>query len=75
MIKLKQVMQRFFLYFLRFTITSTNKKRIFLVETVSDFSISISYNKILKIKEDIASTLRDKIQENNVYFPFPLSQQ
>ena len=75
MINLKQVMQRFFLYFLRFTITSTNKKRIFLVETVSDFSISISYNKILKIKEDIASTLRDKIQENNVYFLFPLSQQ
>ena len=75
MIKLKQVMQHFFVYFLRFTLTSTNKKRIFLVETLSDFNISISYNEVLKTKEDNASTLRDKFQENNVYFPFPLSQQ
>ena len=45
------------------------------METLSDFNISISYNKVLKIKKDIASTRREKIQENNVYFPFPLSQQ
>ena len=45
------------------------------METLSDFNLSISYNKVLKIKEDTASTLRDKIQENNVYFPFPLCQQ
>ena len=45
------------------------------METLSDLNLSISYNKVLKIKEDIASPLRDKIQENNVYFPFPLSQQ
>ena len=44
------------------------------METLSDLNLSISYNKVLKIKEDIASTLTDKIQEN-VYFPFPLSQQ
>ena len=45
------------------------------METLSDLNLSISYNKVLKIKEDIASTLRYKIQENNVYFPLPLSQQ
>ena len=45
------------------------------METLSDLNLLISYNKVLKIKEDIALTLRDKIQENNVYFPFPLSQQ
>ena len=45
------------------------------METLSDLNLSISYNKVLKIKEDIASTLTDKIQENNVYLPFPLSQQ
>ena len=45
------------------------------METLSDFNLSISYDKVLKIKEDTASTLRDKIQENNVYFPFPLCQQ
>ena len=45
------------------------------METLSDFNLSINYNKVLKIKKDVASTLRDKIQENNVYFPFLLSQQ
>ena len=45
------------------------------METLSDINLSISYNKVLKIKEDTVSTLRDKIQENNVYFPFPLCQQ
>ena len=45
------------------------------METLSDFNLSISYNKVLKIKKDIALTLRDKIQENNAYFPFLLSQQ
>ena len=45
------------------------------MEKLSDLNLSISYNKVLKIKEDIASTLTDKIQENNVYLPFPLSQQ
>ena len=38
-------------------------------------NLLISYNKVLKIKEDIALTLRYKIQENNVYFPLPISQQ
>ena len=45
------------------------------METLSDFNLLISCNKVLKIKEDVASTLRDKTQENNVYFPFRLSQQ
>ena len=45
------------------------------METLYDFNLSISYNKVLKIKKDIAATLRDKIQENNLYFPFPLSQK
>ena len=40
------------------------------METLSDLNLSIGYNKVLK---DIASTLRDKIQENN--FPFHLSQE
>ena len=38
------------------------------METLSDFNLS-------KIKEDIAPTLRDKIQENNMYFLFPLFHQ
>ena len=44
------------------------------METLSEFYLLISCNKVLKIK-DTASTLRDKTQENNVYFPFRLSQQ
>ena len=72
--KLKQVIQHFFVYSLRFTLTSTNKKQIFS-EKVICLQFIDQLQQVLKIKEGIASTLRDKIQENNVYSPFPLSQQ
>ena len=55
--KLKQVMQRFFVYSLRFTLTPTNKKQVFS-GNISDFNLSISYNKVLEIEENIAGTQR-----------------
>ena len=42
------------------------------METLSDSDLSIRYNKVLKIKVDIAVILRDKNQQNNVCFPFLL---
>ena len=50
MTKLKQVMQRFFVY------SYINKQEANFYWK-RDFNLSMSYNKVLKTKEDIAATL------------------